>query len=182
MKLKPIDLIKPVLVLYVIFHACAHVLYLAPINPATSQYSSWVSNYMDSFFSQNWHLFAPEPATSSLDLLYRCDSTHSWQAPLQELFREHKAFPVTAKGKQTYIFQNLAREIFNAKLLRLDESKIQELKIAQRFLKDRCGTFSDAELQIKRTYTQDYSKRMSQEPNPVEAYNLKIERGNVAWK
>lgn len=161
-------------------HLLVHVLYLAPHNPATSTYSGVVDSYMQSFFAQNWHLFAPEPALSSLKLSYRCHSLQDWQFPLDSMFKEHKAFPITATGKQTYVLQHLTREIFNSRLLKNDSAK-QELHILQRYLQDQCGERAAAEVRIQRVYTQDYSKRFSHSDKKTETFTFGIKQESFAW-
>lgn len=163
------------------FHLIMHVLYLAPANPATSQYSDFTNQYMSSFFTQNWHLFAPEPATSSLQLSYRCNPTEEWQHPLQQLFSDHKSFPFTAKGKQTYVLQHLAREIFNAKIKDTADAEIREMPVLQRYLQDRCGKYAKAEVEIQRTFTTDYSKRFQKSAGQSQTYRFSLQSEALAW-
>ena len=176
-----ITLIKSTLIGIVGFHLLMHVLYLAPANPATSEYSNLTQTYMSTFFTQNWHLFAPEPATSSLKLAYRCSSLQEWQHPLQDLFTEHKSFPFTAKGKQTYVLQNLAREIFNGKLKQKSDAEIRELPVLQRYLQDQCGKYSQAEIEIQRVFTQDYSKRFQENSGQAQTFQFKLQNEALAW-
>ncbi|KYG67086.1 hypothetical protein AZI86_08730 [Bdellovibrio bacteriovorus] len=162
-------------------HLSMHVLYLAPANPATYQYSEMVDTYMNSFFSQNWHLFAPEPATSSLQLAYRCNNLQNWKLPIDGLLSEHKSWPITAKGKKTYVLQNLAREIYNAKLLQKEDAQIPELPLLKKFLHDQCGRYALSEVQIKRTFTTNYSQRFTAPKGSDEVYEFRMQQDGMVW-
>jgi hypothetical protein len=165
------------LVLFV-FHVGMHILYLAPINPATNDYSHQVHLYMDTLFSQNWHLFAPEPATSGLQLQYRCTDHALWVNPLKDLAESHKALPITAEGKQMYVYQNLARQIYNAKILNTLESEVPEVKLLQKFLAVKCP-MSQAEVRVERIFTQDYSQRNNKTKGKVDSYHMVFNQGSL---
>lgn len=181
MKVSKIALIKLALLACLSFHLIIHLLYLAPANPATSQYSELTNKYMSTFFTQNWHLFAPEPATSSLKISYRCSTRKEWHHPLQELLFTHKKFPLTAKGKQSYVLQHIAREIFNGKLKQKSDDQITELSILQRYIQDVCGKYSNAEVQIQRTFTTAYSKRFESKEGQNQVYKFILHREVLAW-
>lgn len=176
-----IHLVKMLLCGLMLGHIVAHLLYLAPNNPATPIYKPITDRYMNSFFTQNWHLFAPEPATSSLRLTYRCNPYEDWKSPLEELLKQHKALPFTAKGKQAYVIQHLAREIFNGKLKNKEDHEIYELTLLQRYLQDHCGHSSAAEAEVQRTFTQDYSKRTLQDKGASQSFKFKLQKGTLAW-
>ncbi|MFS4457633.1 DUF5819 family protein [Bdellovibrio sp. HCB2-146] len=175
--------IKIFLLAILAVHVGIHALYLAPINPATNIYAQSVNVYMTSFFSQNWHLFAPEPAVAALSLEYRCSPEEPWNDSLANLYKEHKAFPFTSKGKQTYVYGNIARELFNAKVKNAAEMDVPELNSAKELLQRRCSQGHQAELRVRRLYTQDYSRRFQRkyETNP-EQYVFHFQTGDVAWK
>ncbi|MGZ3800097.1 MAG: DUF5819 family protein [Bdellovibrio sp.] len=181
MKNIKILLMKISLVVVMLFHLSMHVLYLAPVNPATPRYSKITDSYMGSFFTQNWHLFAPEPATSSLNLLFRCSTTSEWINPLTNLLTDHKTFPLTAKGKQTYVLQHLAREIFNAKLNKKVDSEIRELPVLQQYIQDNCGKYSQAEVEIQRRFTQDYSKRFLEKSGQSQTFKFVLQTERLVW-
>lgn len=174
-------ILKSTLLAFFTFHLGMHILYLAPPNPATHQYSDFIETYMGTFFTQNWHLFAPEPATSSLQISYRCNSLHDWQYPINDLLKSHKSFPFTAKGKQTYVLQNLAREIYNGKILKKNDDSIRELPILKQYLQDHCGKYALAEVQIKRIFTQDYSKRFLDSNSSNETYEFRMQQDGLVW-
>ncbi|WP_374034714.1 DUF5819 family protein [Bdellovibrio bacteriovorus] len=176
-----LHILKLTLVSTLVAHLGIHALYLAPNNPATPQYMSFVDNYMGTFFTQNWHLFAPEPATSSLQLSYRCDSLQAWKFPLSDMLEAHKSLPVTATGKQTYVLQHLAREIFNSKILKKTDAAMDELHILQRYLQDQCGDQAAAEVRIQRVFTQDYSKRFTNTEVRTETFTFGIKQESFAW-
>ena len=167
-----------------IFHFFATVLYLAPANPVTKFYIEKVSNYIEPIFTQNWGLFAPEPATVSLQLWYRCQTTDQawteWQDPVYELFRYHHRFPLTYRGKLTYIYQSIARDLLNTSV-RINKAKkcfdsdcaseveneLRELPnytLAVRFVRDLCysqfnSKVNTIEFQVMKVFPIDYSKR-----------------------
>lgn len=176
-----INVTKVALLGFLGFHLGMHILYLAPTNPATQEYSQVVDTYMGSFFTQNWHLFAPEPATSSLQLAYRCNNLQGWKWPIDELLHEHKSFPFTAKGKKTYVLQNLAREIYNAKILQKEDAQIPELPMLKKFLHDNCGRYALSEVQIKRTFTTNYSQRFSDKKGADEVYEFRMQQDGMVW-
>ena len=181
MKMPLLHLLKLTMLSALIAHLGIHALYLAPNNPATPQYMSFVDTYMGTFFTQNWHLFAPEPATASLQLSYRCDSLQTWKFPLSDMLEDHKSLPVTAKGKQSYVLQHLAREIFNSKILKKTDAAMDELHILQRYLQDQCGEQAAAEVRIQRVFTQDYSKRFSNTEVRTETFTFGIKQESFAW-
>lgn len=157
------NLIKMICVLIFIFHVIFHVLYLAPVNPATGLYASVVDSYMNTFFSQNWHLFAPEPAIATVNLNYRCSPNGDWENFLQPLFKEHKSTLITSLGKQGYVYQHLTREIYNAEIKKADPKKLPEWKILNRVISDRCQQeYPDSrysEFNTERIFTKNFSDR-----------------------
>lgn len=48
-----------------VFHFTFTAIYLAPFNPIKAKYGFIVNAYMEPFFSQNWKLFAPNPASNN---------------------------------------------------------------------------------------------------------------------
>ena len=54
------------------FHFLLTFVYLTPINPLKLRFAGQIHVYMDTFFQQNWHLFAPSPIASNLSLIGKC--------------------------------------------------------------------------------------------------------------
>lgn len=178
MKNSFLHLFKITFVSLFVFHVGMHVLYLAPINPASDDYTAQVQKYMDGLFSQNWHLFAPEPATSGIVLQYRCANNALWVNPLKDLAESHKAMPITAEGKQMYVYQNLARQIYNAKSLGLPEAEVPEFKLLEKLMSEQCP-MSQAEIRIERVFTPDYSQRDQDKPGRVDSYRMVLNNSAV---
>lgn len=162
-------------------HLLATFLYLAPVNPVTAEYKPVINAYMSPLFSQNWGLFAPAPATASLKLFYRCEGEKwsSWYDVLTPLYQTHHTLPFTYRGKITYIYQTLTRDLFNDSLkhknLFKNEGTNSLLDMPASISQER--TFNDLayavndlcraqnqkvkafQFQIVRSYVPDFSKR-----------------------
>lgn len=52
-------------------HLLMTFLYNAPPNPVSSRYAAQIDWWMSPLFYQDWHLFAPEPSTSNVDVQVR---------------------------------------------------------------------------------------------------------------
>jgi Family of unknown function (DUF5819) len=97
---------------------CAHVvntvLYNIPENPITKTYMPFVNGYMGPLFSQNWHLFAPEPATRMVKLWYRVKVNNTWQHwqdPMEPVLEKHRHNRATYHAKLLYIYGNIAKDL-----------------------------------------------------------------------
>lgn len=159
-------------------------LYLLPNNPASGHYAAAVRSYMEPIFSQNWGLFAPEPATSSLQFWFRCESVDGqmtdWQDPTYQLFKDHHAFPFTFRGKLTYVYQSIARDLLNSQIelsraracrdascLAEVQSKMagtREFALARRWTVDLCRAQSSipvtaVQFQVLKVFPKPYSER-----------------------
>lgn len=155
------NLIKIIMITGFSLHVAIHVLYLAPINPTTKHYQSWIEKYMDPIFTQNWHLFAPEPAIASLKINYRCDQNEKWTDLITPLFEKHKQTLITATGKETYVYQHLARQIYNQDARKENILNSPDYKVLSQVITDLCSTQipQQSEFQIIRTFTPNYSER-----------------------
>jgi hypothetical protein len=101
------------LVLFCIHITCT-VLYNIPENPVTKEYMPLVNRYMEPLFSQNWHLFAPEPATRMVKLWYRVKLNNSWQHwqdPMEPVLEKHRHNRATYHAKLLYIYGNIAKDL-----------------------------------------------------------------------
>ena len=54
------------------FHFAMTLAYLTPQNPLQLRFARLISGYMNPFFQQNWHLFAPDPITDTRLLMVSC--------------------------------------------------------------------------------------------------------------
>lgn len=140
-KSKIIQSITPLAVLFalVLFlnHLVCTILYLAPINPSTRYYSSYVRGYINPFFTQRWLLFAPEPQVSQAKLIYRCKANNQWSGwadPAFETIERHQAFRFGYYGKASFVFAGITRDLHNLNITKLTDA---ELNKAPEFLNAR---------------------------------------------
>jgi len=181
-------LVASIVGLIFVFHFGATALYLLPANPLTNLYSQSVSAYMDPIFTQNWNLFAPEPATSSLKMWHSCSDDKSWtqwQDPIHSLIKKHQDNRFTYRGKLIYIYQNLSRSLLNQFVTEQKdkpcssiecfakvEEKVKrspEYKMTANLISDLCkrrlGTSAKyAKFQILKVFPKNYSDRFSDKP------------------
>jgi len=142
-------------------HLTIHLLYLAPINPITKNYQSKIEKYMDPLFTQNWHLFAPEPAIASLKINYRCHPNDEWTDLITPLFKKHKSTLITAVGKETYVYQHLARQIYNQDSRKENILNSPDYVVLSKVITDQCKNqiANQSEFQIVREFTVNFSER-----------------------
>lgn len=185
--MKKIKLLIFILVTIILVgHLGSTALYLAPNNPLKKYYESSVKAYMDPIFTQNWMLFAPEPARYSLKFWYRCKnettgtSWSDWKDPMAPLIREHQDFRFTFKGKLLYVYQAIARSTLNHYVMTSRKLECQSEKdchdqiqakikkgiyypVAERFTRDLClaenPTNNLAQFQILKIFPKSYSHR-----------------------
>lgn len=82
------------------------VLYLTPPNPLSLQSLPAIQALLHPFFSQNWHLFAPNPIRSNFVLTARCrinGQASPWHDTFTPLQAQHHRNRFTAMGKITRI-------------------------------------------------------------------------------
>jgi hypothetical protein len=53
------------LIIVLAFHFCAITFYLLPLNPVNIFHGELFNFYLEPFFTQDWHLFAPNPPTTN---------------------------------------------------------------------------------------------------------------------
>ena len=66
---------------FLVFHFSLTGLYLLPLNPVKLAFGRYLSAYVDPLFTQNWHLFAPDPVNSSFSVIGKCrtgDAESAW--------------------------------------------------------------------------------------------------------
>lgn len=64
-----------------IAHFAVTAIYLTPLNPVKLKLSPLLQAWINPLFSQNWHLFAPDPLSSNHSLVTKCKSgttTSDW--------------------------------------------------------------------------------------------------------
>lgn len=180
---------------FFIFHCLVLALYLLPQNPLSQAYLPSVNRYMQPFFAQNWNLFAPEPATFSLQFWYRCSNTpvnqeiswSSWQDPLAQLIAEHKENRFTFRGKLIYVYQNFTRNLLNTYVrLKYEEKKSDtdiaeflpqtaSFQLAKKFVSDLCSDeetqTQTVQFQVLKVFPKNFSQRKDLKPfSKVENY------------
>jgi len=85
------------------------LLYLAPPNPLSLLHARAIRGLLHPFFSQNWHLFAPNPVRTNLVLTVRCrigGRVTSWVDPFTPWLARHHRSRVSPMGKMLRIPQN----------------------------------------------------------------------------
>ncbi len=97
-------------------HLICTLLLVIPKNPATGLYGAHVLRYMSPLFSQNWRLFAPEPAMTNTKLLVNCvnGETEQWFDPIQIVMDEHYTNRFTFRNKLAHHLSSIPRELVNA--------------------------------------------------------------------
>ena len=64
--------VTPLVSVVFICHFSMVGLYLLPLNPLKLAYNTQVMGYINPLFTQNWHLFAPNPVDTSMSLVGKC--------------------------------------------------------------------------------------------------------------
>ena len=108
------------------------VLYLAPPNPLSLQSLPAIRAILHPFFSQNWHLFAPNPIRSNFVLTVRCrvnGQTSPWHDPFTPLQAQHHRHRFSPMGKVT-------RVPFNSMLIFLRRSPDEWRPLLCRHVRD----------------------------------------------
>jgi hypothetical protein len=71
---------------------------------------------MEPLFFQRWNLFAPEPQTKSISLIYRCGVDgimFNWKDPANFNLEKHQKLRIFYHGKVVFAFGALARDLYN---------------------------------------------------------------------
>ena len=102
------------------FHVVMTLLYLAPPNMFQGATQPLVARYMSPLFTQNWHLFSPNPGLTSDELWIRCNAKGTpdkdgqwsqWLDPFQGIREQHYANRMTGTGKLLYVYNGIAKEL-----------------------------------------------------------------------
>jgi hypothetical protein len=173
-------------------HVVSTVLYNIPENPVTKVYMPFVNGYMEPLFSQNWHLFAPEPATRMVKLWYRIKINNiwqHWQDPMEPILEKHRHNRATYHAKLLYIYGNIAKDLIVRQSYIIDQSPLitdtttlqlrqndslkasQEYQLALRFaIKDIEKGYTGSskpdslQLMLAELYPKQFSERLSSRP------------------
>ena len=116
-KLKLAHFIAGFVVLAGAGHALTTVLYLLPASPLGNATAAPVYRYMNTIFSQNWHLFSPHPGSSYLRLQVRCEQSQNkwsdWIDPLAKIEAEHFQTRITGRGKVLYVYRRIGEGVWD---------------------------------------------------------------------
>ena len=89
-------------------HFLVTLLYLSPPNLAKQALAVPIRIYMSDLFLQNWKLFSPEPAISSIKVAVRCRDSEGiwtpWGDPIEDLLSELYKNRMTGIGKVIYLY------------------------------------------------------------------------------
>lgn len=151
-------------------HLICTLLYLAPKNPTTRLYKEYVSAYMFPFFTQRWLLFAPEPQTSQIKFIYRCEihgKWTEWKDPTYELILRHQKNRFSYYGKEVYVFNAIARDLTEAEIIIRSPSDVEankDLANAKRLFSTIClrdsSESSSFQFSVISLDAKNYSERM----------------------
>jgi hypothetical protein len=92
-----------------VVYVTSAVIYLAPPNPVSLLHARAVRTLLHPLFSQNWHLFAPNPVRTNLVLTVRCridGRVTPWIDPFTPWLAEHHRNRFSPMGKVLRIPQN----------------------------------------------------------------------------
>ncbi len=151
-------------------HLICTLLYLAPKNPTSRLYREYVSRYMFPLFTQRWLLFAPEPQTSQIKFIYRCEirgNWTEWKDPTYELIQRHQKNRLSYYGKEVYVFNAVARDLTDAQIIIRSSSDLEtnkDIANAKRLFSTIClRDFSESsrfQFSVISLDAKNYSERM----------------------
>ncbi|XXX78200.1 DUF5819 family protein [Sorangium sp. So ce134] len=121
------------------FHFAMTLSYLTPQNPLKLRFARLIDGYMNPFFQQNWHLFAPDPITDTRLLMVACrlrrpdggTTETEWTditTPYWEAHLENRLGPATRVGRSV---TGAARLIYSADPTSLQMAKKLEERRAR---------------------------------------------------
>src|SRR5262245_62131817 len=97
-------------------HLIATIVYLSPENPIR-QRSSLLLSYIERVFPQDWHLFSPDPGTTSASLLIRCTrktgTQTAWLDPVASVIRSGFEHPLGPYQKLSYVYQYVTSDLYD---------------------------------------------------------------------
>ena len=169
-------------------HVGATAIYLLPGSPIRNELGGKVvSDYMTTYFSQDWHLFSPNPGTTSTKLWLRCGDGVKWSQyvdPSWDTLHQHYANRFTPASRKLYIYRHIAEDLSKvASDLRENSCKgskgnqlltcpaffdslaqTKEYALAKRFASDVCRKHATwapkmVQMMVVRTHPIPYSKR-----------------------
>ena len=96
-------------------HVVATVIYLLPASPLQNAAAGPVFRYINTIFSQNWHLFSPHPGSSYVRIQVRCQQAGAkwseWIDPLAKIEEEHFRTRISGRGKVLYVYRRIGEGV-----------------------------------------------------------------------
>ncbi len=115
-------LIVNLAVIAVIHHILTTLLYLSPPNLLKQNFEEHIFGYMNPLFSQNWHLFSPNPGISFTRLAVRCGSGE-WIDPQADIQKSHAITRILGYGKIMSIYEDSFHKVKKTYTETLKESQ-----------------------------------------------------------
>lgn len=98
------------------YHISSTVLFLSPSSPLKAAVPSYFYQYIPKFFSQDWHLFSPDPSIVTKKLLVRCSDKDKkwspWFDPMTRLLEKAYSNPIGPYGKLVYVYSNIPASLW----------------------------------------------------------------------
>lgn len=168
--------------LFIVGHLSLISLHLMPVNPLSLRVKKITDFYVGRLFSQNWHLFAPEPGNSTTKLFYRCNDGEKWSDildPFKEINKAHFRFTPDGLSKVLYILHNLGRDLYwkNVEIVQNEDSDLKETKEYQnvsKVVKALCLRDNPKSFLGEAIVSQVYAKKFSERHE--EKYFDKVEQ------
>lgn len=92
--------------------------YLSPPNLLRLSLQDASNKYMPALFSQNWHMFSPDPGITSTKLAVRCKDKVSawgpWEDPTEQLYRKYYHNRMSGCGKLLILYRYVAVSLYDA--------------------------------------------------------------------
>ena len=96
-------------------HLLATILFLMPGNILKNRFASFAEYYMTQFFNQDWHLFAPNPGTTSTKMWVRCEMNgNEWTEygdPAWPTLQAHYRNRFSPAAKLLYIYRAIPDQL-----------------------------------------------------------------------
>lgn len=97
------------------WHIFATAVYLGPDNLLVAEFNEQVRSYMRPIFTQNWHLFSPNPGITSDVMEVRCKTGEgpwkAWVDPLKNLRDAHYRNRATGRAKLLYVYRQIGSRV-----------------------------------------------------------------------
>jgi hypothetical protein len=117
-------------------HVSMTLVYLSPPNIAQEHLGSLANGYIKPLFSQNWHLFSPNPGVTTRKFALRCEADGQWSEwfdPIAGLIAEHNANRFSGVGKLLYLYRAIGDDL-------RDRVKVRMIECHRRRSADKAAT------------------------------------------